>query len=147
MNKKKKANLTHIEGTVYYCNITERHVEEYDQTKAVKQLMNKQNKDGTIEEWMKPYKEEYDQICQRRLTKLNKDELTKEITRQAIPMRMILDTKRDGRKKARLVALGYREPLEWDTKSNSSPDISSIRTLLYKAGDPDDVISLSLIHI
>ena len=56
---------------------------------------------------------------------------------------MLLDTKRDGRRKARLVALGYREPIEWDAKSNSSSvaDISSIRTLLYKAGDPNDVIS------
>ena len=63
--------------------------------------------------------------------------------RTAIPMRMLLDTKRGGRRKARLVALGYREPIEWDAKSNSSPvaDISSIRTLLYKAGDPNDVIS------
>ena len=61
----------------------------------------------------------------------------------AIPMRMLLDTKRYGRRKARLVALGYREPIEWDTKSNSSPvaNISSIRTLLCKAGDPNDVIS------
>ena len=64
MNKKKKANLTHIDGTVYYCNITERqcHVEEYNQVEAVRQLMDKQNKDGTLDEWVKPYKEEYDQI-------------------------------------------------------------------------------------
>ena len=58
-------------------------------------------------------------------------------------MRMLLDTKRDGRLKARLVALGYREPKEWDTMSTSSPvaDLSSIRTLIYRAGDPDDVLS------
>jgi len=143
MKNKKKANLASINGTVYYCNISERYVEEYNQEKAVKQLMDKQNKDGTVKDWINPYKEEYDQICKRRLTKLNKDELTREIMRTAIPMRMLLDTKRDGRRKARLVALGYREPIEWDTKSNSSPvaDISSIRTLLYKAGDPNDVIS------
>ena len=119
---------THTNGTVYYCNITERHVEEYNQVTAVRQLMDKHNKDGTVDEWIKPYKEKYDQICKRGLTRLNKDELTRETMRTAIPMRMLLDTKRDGRRKARLVALGYREPLEWDTKSNSSPvaDISSI---------------------
>ena len=44
----------------------------------------------------------------RRLTRLNKDELTREIMKTAIPMRMLLDTKRDGRRKARLVAQGYR---------------------------------------
>ena len=143
MNKKKKAHLTHTDGTVYYCNITERYVEEYDQVKAVRQLIDKQNKDGTVDDWIKPYNEEYNQICKRRLTRLNKDELTREIMRTAIPMRMLLDTKRDGRLKARLVALGYREPREWDTKSNSSPvaDITSIRTMLYKAGDPNDIIS------
>ena len=48
----------------------------------------------------------------RRLTRLYKDELTREIMKTAIPMRMLLDTKRDGRLKARLVALGYREPKE-----------------------------------
>ena len=143
MNKKKKANLAHTDATLYYCNITERYVEEYDQVKAVRQLINKQNKEGTVEDWITPYKDEYDQICRRRLTRLNKDELTREIRRTAIPMRMLLETKRDGRRKARLVALGYREPREWDTKSNSSPvaDITSIRTMLYKAGNPDDIIS------
>ena len=45
MNKKKKANLANIEGKVYYCNISERYVEEYNQEKAVRQLMDKQNKD------------------------------------------------------------------------------------------------------
>ena len=42
---------------------------------------------------------------------MNKDELTREIMRTAIPMRMLLDTKGDGRRKARLVTLGYREPI------------------------------------
>ena len=92
---------------------------------------------------MKPYREEYEQISNGRLTRLNKDELTREIMKTAIPMRMLLDTKRDGRLKARLVALGYRELKEWDTMSTSSPvaDVSSIRTLIYKAGNPDDVLS------
>ena len=62
---------------------------------------------------------------------------------------MLLDTKRDGRLKARLVALGHREPKEWDAMSTSSPvaGISSIRTLIYKAGDPDDDIVLSSIDV
>ena len=41
-----------VDGTVYYCNITERHVEEYNQVEAVRQLMDKQNKDGTLDESM-----------------------------------------------------------------------------------------------
>ena len=143
MRTGKKANLANTEGKVYYCNLSERYIREYNQEQAVKELIQKQNKKGTVEDWLRPYREEYEQISNRRLTRLNKDELTREIMKTAIPMRMLLDTKRDGRLKARLVALGYREPKEWDTMSTSSPvaDISSIRTLIYKAGDPDDVLS------
>ena len=43
---------------------------------------------------MKSYREEYDQICKRRLTRLSKEELTRYVMRTAIPMRMLLDTKR-----------------------------------------------------
>ena len=46
-------------------------------------------------------REEYEQICDERLTRLNKEEPTREIMRTAIPMRMLLDTKRDGRLKAK----------------------------------------------
>ena len=43
---------------------------------------------------MKPYREEYEQIhvCDKRLTRLNKEELTRGVMRIAIPMRMLLDT-------------------------------------------------------
>ena len=56
----------------------------YNQVEAVRQLMDKQNKDGTLDEWITPYKEECGQICKRRLTRLNKEELTREIMRTAI---------------------------------------------------------------
>ena len=61
----------------------------------------------------------------------------------SLPMRMILEDKRDGRLKGRLVAIGYLEPLHWDNKSNNSPvsDMSSVRLLLYEAGDCNDIIS------
>ena len=45
---------------------------------------------------MKPYREEYEQISNRRLARLNKDELTREIMKTAIPMRMLLDTIKEG---------------------------------------------------
>ena len=143
MRTSNKANMSYTEGKVYYCNLSERYIREYNQEQAVRELIEKQNKKGTIGDWLKPYREEYEQICDKRLTRLSKEELTREIMRTAIPMRMLLDTKRDGRLKARLVALGYREPKEWDTMSTSSPvaDLSSIRTLIYRAGDPDDVLS------
>ena len=141
MRTGKKANLANTEGKIYYCNLSERYIiRQYNQEQAVKELIHKQNRKGTVEDWLKPYREEYEPISNMRLTRLNKDELTREIMKTAIPMRMLLHTKRDGRLKAGLVALGYREPKEWDTTSTSSlvADISSIRILIHRAGNPDD---------
>ena len=58
-------------------------------------------------------------------------------------MRMILENATDGRLKGRLVAIGCKEPIHWDTKSNSSPvaDLSSIKILLYEAGNVNDIVS------
>ena len=49
----------------------------------------------------------------------------------------------NGRKKGRLVAIGFKEPKHWDIKSNSSPvvSINTIRALLFKAGLCADVYS------
>ena len=77
MRTGKKANLANTEGKVYYCNLSERDIREYNQEQAVKELIHKQK--GTVEDWSRPYREEYEQISNRRLTRLNKDELTREI--------------------------------------------------------------------
>ena len=60
-----------------------------------------------------------------------------------VPLRMILEAKKDGRKKCRLVLQGFKEPTEWDVDSNASPVayMSTIRSLIYMAGDPSDVLS------
>ena len=56
---------------------------------------------------------------------------------------MILETKRDGRRKGRLVAIGFKEPRHWDIKSNSSPvvSINTIRAFLFMAGLTTDIYS------
>ena len=88
-------------------------------------------------------------LSNRRLTRLNKDELTREIMKTAIPMRMLLDTKRDGRLKARLIMQGFREPIEWDDGSVASPVAypSSIRPLLFHSGPRSDVISTNDVSV
>ena len=58
MRTSKKANMSYTEGKVYYCNLSERYIRE----QAVRELIEKQNKKGTIEDWLKPYREEYEQI-------------------------------------------------------------------------------------
>ena len=76
MRTGKKANLANTEGKIYYCNLSERYIREYNQEQAVKEFIHKQNKKGTVEDWLKPYREGYEQISNRRLTRLNKDVLT-----------------------------------------------------------------------
>ena len=80
MRTSKKANLANTEGKIYYCNLSERYIREYNQEEAVKELIRKQKKKGTVGDWSKPYREEYDQICKKRLTRLTKEELTREVT-------------------------------------------------------------------
>ena len=56
---------------------------------------------------------------------------------------MLLEAKKDGRRKARLILQGFREPTEWDLDSNVSPVCcpSVIRSLLFMSGRAGDVIS------
>ena len=58
-------------------------------------------------------------------------------------MRMLLGVKKDGRRKARLVLQGFKEPREWDTGSNVSPVAypSTVRSLVFMGGEETDVLS------
>ena len=62
---------------------------------------------------------------------------------------MILELKRDMRKKGRLIRQGFREPLEWDIGSNFSPVtyLASVRTMLFANGEKTDVISSNDVSI
>ena len=135
-NKSKKVQV--------YLNTTDRPTLPYtDEEMIVYKLMNKQNKKGSVQDWLEPYKKEMQEVENRRLTLLDDDDITDDIRRDALPLRMILESKRDGRLKGRLVAIGYREPKYWDIKTNSSPvvSLSTVRALLFKAGLASDVIS------
>ena len=91
----------------------------------VYKLMSKQNKKGSVQDWIEPYRTEMQEVENRRLTLLDDDDIiTDDIRRDALPLRMILESKRDGRLNGRLVAIGYREPTYWDVKTNSSPVVS-----------------------
>ena len=51
--------------------------------------------------------------------------------------------KKYGRRKARLVLQGFKEPREWDTGSNVSPVAypSTVRSLVFMGGEETDVLS------
>ena len=139
--KHKKGNA--VQHMVYYSSVTNEYYCKDDEREVVSELIKKQGKEGTVNDWIDAYREEYNQVYSKRLVELKEDELTHDIKYKALPMRMILENKRDGRRKGRLVAIGYREPREWDIGSNSSPvaDLSSVRMLLYSKGLDTDVVS------
>ena len=114
-----------------------------DEEMIVHKLITKQHKKGDVQDWIGPYRTEMQEVENRRLTELDDDDITDNIRREAIPLRMILESKRDGRMKGRLVAIGYKEPTYWDVKSNSSPvaPLSTVRALLFRAGLITDIIS------
>ena len=64
-------------------------------------------------------------------------------------LRMILELKRDERRKARLILQGFREPAEWDEGSVASRVAypSSIRTFLFHSGPRSDVITTNDVSV
>jgi hypothetical protein len=60
-----------------------------------------------------------------------------------VPLRPQLEPKKDGRRKMRLLLLGYREPDEWDNEPNASPvaKMSTIRSLVFRSGSEHEVLS------
>ena len=89
-------------------------------------------------------------MLRRRLRLLGPSEATR-VSREYSPgkLRMLLELKRDGRKKARLILQGFREPIEWDEGSVASPVAfaSTLRMLLFAAGLRSDVISVNDVSV
>ena len=118
--------------------------------KAVEHLMRKQKLEGTAAEFLPGYKTEIKQMLRRRLRLLGPAEATR-VSRECSlgKLRMLLELKRDGRRKARLILQGFREPVEWDEGSVASPVAftSTLRMLLFTAGLRSDVISVNDVSV
>jgi hypothetical protein len=85
--------------------------------------MAKQGLTGDPEEWIPGYRKELDSVRQRRLAELTPEEQATVWKRHlVVKLRMILEAKRDGRKKGRLILQGFREPWSWEHgKATDSP--------------------------
>ena len=70
-------------------------------------------------------------------------------TKHIVALRMILELKRSGRMKARLICQGFREPIEWDRGSNMSPVafVDTIRMMILMNGPATDIISTNDISV
>ena len=112
-------------------------VDDCEAIKAVEHLMVKPNLEGAAAEFLPGYKTEIQQMLRCRLRLLGPAEATRVSREYSLgKLRMLLELKRDGRKKARLILQGFREPLEWDEGSVASPVAfaSTLRMLLFTAG-------------
>ena len=119
---------------------------ELDVARAVEGLMKKQNLSGSEVEFGKGYQTEVEHMLDKRLELITdpKEASRIMVSESVVSLRMQLEAKKDGRKKARLLLQGFKEPPEWDLESNVSPVAfpSSIKTLVYKAGPAEDVIAM-----
>ena len=81
------------DNTLNYDNYKHKYTED---EMIVHALIKKQNKLGEVKDWIDPYKKEMEEVTNRRLQRLNNDEITDIIRRDALPLRMILENKRGG---------------------------------------------------
>ena len=121
------------------CNLSGINAEE-----AVSRLMARQRLQGTVSEYVPGYRAELQHMVDRRLRQLSPEEEARvRLNHPVVTLRMIPEAKKDGRRKARLVLQGFKEPREWDVGSNVSPVAypSTIRSLVFMGGNPDDILS------
>ena len=116
-----------------------------DVFRAVDNLMKRQNLDGPVEDFAEGYLTELEHMLDKRLELIgDSDEAARIMIEEAVvSLRMQLEPKKDGRRKARLLLQGFKEPAEWDIRSNVSPTVSpsTIKSLIYMTGPRDHVIS------
>ena len=130
--RKKKGKVAVTRLRAYFSSVTTRA----DAEKAVQECMLRQkNLPGKPEEYVQGYATELQNVISRRLRELVGEEKQR-VARQkiAIKLRMILEAKRDLRKKGRLILQGFREPLHWDTGGTDSPvaNLSTVRAQVFR---------------
>jgi hypothetical protein len=90
------------------------------------------------------YTDEFNSVSKLRLRELSPEEAARVRAEELVPrLRMILEAKRDGRKKGRLILQGFLEPRSWDGGVATDSPVAymgTIRALLAKSGK-SDVIS------
>ena len=115
-----------------------------DAVEAVSRLMGRQSLSGEPSEFVPGYEKELNHMMDKRLRLLDSEEEARvRASSPVVSMRMLLEAKKDGRRKARLVLQGFKEPTEWDLGSNVSPVAypSTVRSLVFMGGTADDVLS------
>ena len=112
--------------------------EDHDSLMAVAELMRRQGIVGDPQEWLPGYKAELSKVTELRLQALTPEEQAEAKRKHlVVKLRMLLEAKRDGRKKARLILQGFREPYSWEQgKSSFAPVayMTTVRMMVFMAG-------------
>ena len=131
-----------VESAAY--TIEELGMAETEVKEAVSRLVNRQQLEGEVASCVPGYCKELEHMMSRRLRLLSSvGEARARHNHPVVSLRMLLEHKKDGRRKARLMLQGFKEPLEWDVDSNVSPVAfsSSVRSLVFMGGKPEDILS------
>ena len=110
---------------------------------AITERIKKQKVAGRPGDWIDGYLKEYESDKSLRLQELSSEEADAIRGRVLVPrLRMILEAKRDGRRKRRLILQGLQEPYSWDGGVSSDSPVaymSTMRLLLARAGKDDEI--------
>ena len=115
---------------------------------ACADLIDRQSMAGTVDDYLPGYKQEICNILRRRMTLQDPKQAYSVRSVHALgKLRMLLELKRDGRRKGRLII--NKEPVEWQTDSNASPVayLESIRMMLFMCGCVGDCLSINDISV
>ena len=102
---------------------------------TVKQLMQIQNIAGDPKDFIPGYKKELETVTKMRLKEVS-PEVAKYVRAKklAVRLRMLLEVKRDMRRKGRLVLQGFRAPSWWRIGSTDSPVVATagLRAMIFR---------------
>ena len=109
-----------------------------DVERMVSELMRKYKQEGSVEDWLEGVQDEWEAVIGGRCEEVS-EEVRDEVLRAGVCMklRMILESKKDGRRKGRLVGQGF-----WEDKGVTGAHIDSpvasfaaVRMLLFMSGE------------
>ena len=112
--------------------------------RMLSELMIKHKVTGTVSDWKPGVEEEFNTVSDIRFEEVD-SETAERVIREGLGMklRMILEHKKDGRRKGRLVGQGFWEDVDTTGLYVDSPvaSFATVRSLLFKTGEYGEVIA------
>ena len=115
-----------------------------DMEKMIAELIVKQKQTGTVSDWKEGVEDEFNTVRSLRFAEVDL-ETQERVLREgtAMKLRMILELKKDSRRKGRLVGQGFWEDVGLTGMHVDSPvaSFATVRTILFQAGRVGEVIA------